>query len=889
MLKRNAPKATLLTLLIVLALVILAVVPGLAQSDLPPAEISNDEGGVEVIVGEAAYESVSFSDFSEEGVILLSDSSNFYVDRNRDPNYVLPQSSQVLGQFTTERNVSPFTYQIYLPIFAPGEYRDVDNDGGEDTGVITMDISVGSNLFGDAYLEENDFGAGLSSLRDSPEFDLLYEPVGGKFLIYAPDDQQGYPSGFGDDGRIFTEDDPTVLLPQGYTVVDLDTDPFTFDRSQTATVDLYESSYQPNIPSDFSDQSYTEAFQSLIALMRNEYSFTEYKNVDWDAKLEEFLPRFEEAEQNEDASAYQFALRDFIWSIPDGHVGAGLALTSEEFTTNTAGGLGMAITELDDGRVIVSFLVDNAPAEDADIALGAEILEINGVPIEEAISASVPYSSPFSNPINLRLQQLRYVIRFPLGDRVEVTYQNPGESEPTTVTVDTVDERESFNITSFLRGAATGEDLPIEFEIREDGYGYIRINRFGEPLLMIDLWERIINIMVSQGVSGVIIDMRQNGGGYSLGNLMASYFVNEEVVVGVREVYTEGINDFYADPVLDLETLEPPVDGPIYQGRVAILVGPACASACEFFSYSMSLNERSAIVGQYPSAGLGGNIGFVNMPDGVNMQFTVGRALNAEGGIRLEGFGVVPTVDVPVDEETVFSEEDVILNAAIAYLDEATEFTTSDGGELTLNETVEGELVLGERVRYTLTTTEDGQLDFVVVSESQTVTRIYVAGEDEPRIEAPEQELLGIQVPAGLDLVIEIGGAGDIQSGTFTFTVGTTEEIVATTSEGGLIAIGDTVEGELAQGERIRYSLILEGAATMNITLSDAAGEVDTYLRVYDDAGQIVVENDDIESGVQINSIIEGLELGKGTYVIEVGTFEDRSEGAFTLTVEDAG
>ncbi|MDX1995098.1 MAG: S41 family peptidase [bacterium] len=874
--------------LILLALLVLASVPLFAQGDLPDAEIVNDEGGVQIIVGEAAYESVSFSDFSEEAVILLSDSSNFYVDRNRDPDYTLPLEAQVLGQFTSDRNISPFSYRIFLPIIPPGESRDVDNDGQEDQGVVVMDVSTAYNLYGDAYLEDRDGGSGLSSLRDSPEFELLYEPVGGKFVIWSPDDQQGFPASFGEDGRIFTEDDPTVRVPAGYTVVNMDTDPFTFDRAQTATVDLYESVYQPNVPSDFSDLTYSDAFEALIDLMRNEYAFTEYKNVDWDALLEEFLPRFEEAERNEDQAAYQLAVRDFTWAIPDGHIGAGTPLTQEEFATNTAGGLGISIAELDDGRVIVSYLVNNGPAEDADIELGAEILEINGQPIGDAISATVPFSSPFSNPTNLRLQQLRYVIRFPLGTRVEVTYQNPGASEPETVTLDTVEERESFNITSFVRGAASGEDLPIEFEIREDGYGYIRINRFGEPLLMLDLWERILGILVSQGVPGVIIDMRQNSGGYSLGNLMASYFFDEEVPVGVREVFTEGIDDFYADPVLDLETLEPPVDGPIYRGRVAILVGPACASACEFFSYSMSLQGRSAIVGQYPTAGLGGNIAFVNLPDGVNFQFTVGRALNAEGDIRLEGFGVVPTVDVPVDEETVFSTEDVVLNAAVEYLDEATEFTTSDGGELTLGEPVQGTLVPNERVRYTITVPEEGQYDFVLETDLPTVIRIYIAGEDEPRIEVEEQLLEGVQIPAGLNLVIEIGGAGDVQEGDFTFTLRSTEEIEVSTELVGDINIGDTVEGELARGQRLRYRLIVEEEATVNISLTDAAGEVDTYLRVYDESGDLLAENDDIVTGEEINSLLEGLELGKGVYLIEVGTFEDRSEGAFTLTVEQS-
>jgi len=50
---------------------------------------------------------------------------------------------------------------------------------------------------------------------------------------------------------------------------------------------------------------------------------------------------------------------------------------------------------------------------------------------------------------------------------------------------------------------------------------------------------------------------------------------------------------------------------------------------------------------------------------------TIGRAVDAEGNIHLEGKGVVPTVKVPVTAETLQKEangEDVVLDAAIAFL-----------------------------------------------------------------------------------------------------------------------------------------------------------------------------------------------------------------------------
>jgi hypothetical protein len=55
------------------------------------------------------------------------------------------------------------------------------------------------------------------------------------------------------------------------------------------------------------------------------------------------------------------------------------------------------------------------------------------------------------------------------------------------------------------------------------------------------------------------------------------------------------------------------------------------------------------------------------MPENINTQMTIGRAVDAQGNIHLEGKGVVPTVKVPVTAETLkqlADGEDVVLQAA---------------------------------------------------------------------------------------------------------------------------------------------------------------------------------------------------------------------------------
>lgn len=655
--------------LLVLSLLLLILTRSLVAAqdkEIPPAEIVNDEGGPVQITGEVIYTNGFFTLGVDEPLIILEDQAGF-VDRNR--GFLMSEESQTIGKITSDFYTSPFNYSVELPIQPAASLRDVDQNDQKNTGVMIYAIAYWQNVWGDPFLEERDlYGGGWSTAYASTHVDQNassgYEVIGGKYIVYAPDDQQGFPSGFGEDGKLFTGDDNIVRLPQGYTIVDMDTDPFTFDRSKNLQIDLIEGEGAQQ--EDFSTLGYANAFDAMIEMFRKKYAFTELKGIDWDAEKAEFRPRFEEAEKNNDSVAYQLALRDFIWSIPDGHLSA--PADPQDFQDATGGGLGLAVRELDDGRVIVNFLLEGGPAAEAGIELKAEITAIDGKPIEQAISDIVPWSSPFSSEHVRHLQQLRYVTRFPLGQDVEIQYKNPGESETKTVTLTTVDERDSFRSSSFARGL-TGFEQPIEYRLLDSGFAYVKIYSFSDSArLSISLWERMIQTLNQQQIPGLIIDMRQNGGGSGyLADQMAAYFFNEPLTLGNTASYDEGKDSFYMDPNLEEKYFLPP-ESLRYNGNIAVLVGPFCNSACEFFSWDMTQQDRAAIVGQYPTAGLGGGQTTYLMPDGLQLQYSTGRHLDKDGNVVVEGTGVPPTVKVPVNEETLFTEGDPILDAAVEYL-----------------------------------------------------------------------------------------------------------------------------------------------------------------------------------------------------------------------------
>ena len=647
-----------------------AVLPTLGPATTAPAiesPVSIQDSGPKIITGNVSYTNTFFTEGVAEPEIILEDEGGF-VTRNR--KFVIPIESQVIGEITSDFYKSPFTYSLSLPAEPNGTLHDVNHDNKKDTGVMVFAIAYWTNTWGDPYLELRDQGGGgwsnaYASTKISTNRDSYMEVYGGKYLVYAPDDKQQFPSGFGDDKKLFTNDDPIMNIPAGWSVVDMDKTPFAIDRSEKPTIDLLEG--ESAAMDDFSKLSYTDAFDKMVEKFKKEYAWTELKQIDWDAKAKEFRPRFEDAEKNKDPHAYALALRDFFWSIPDTHVELDLSLLRDDFSKETAGGLGFAMRELDDGSIIANFILKDGPADKAGMKWGAEIISLDGKPTAEVVDATVPWSSPFSNPIIKRLQQVRYALRFPLDKgQVEVKFKNPGGDEQTDK-LDVVAEYDSFSFSSFNAGTSP-TDLPVEFKVLPSGYGYIKISSFSDnDVLSIQVWERAIKFFLDNKIPGVILDMRNNGGGDGwLADQMAAYFFDKETVVGNTAFYNKGSGNFYMDPG-DQKSMIPPRSELQFSGPVAVLVGPACASACEFFSYDMTINDRALIVGQYPSEGAGGSVEPFVMPENISAQMTFGRAVDAQGNIHLEGKGVTPTVKVPVTADTLQQQAngvDVVLAAA---------------------------------------------------------------------------------------------------------------------------------------------------------------------------------------------------------------------------------
>ncbi|PJF36026.1 MAG: hypothetical protein CUN49_07590 [Candidatus Thermofonsia Clade 1 bacterium] len=631
-----------------------------AQDDrLPVAVIQEDEGGVQLLRGEVAYTSLRFALFAPDPYVIMFNLSEYI----RNGGFVaertnVPSDGQVLGRVTSDPRKSPFTYELLLPqmpLGAPSAFGD-----GE---VRVYLIALVSNLLGDPFLSPREyFGAYRSAIITTERL------KSGKLLLFAEEGRGVFPSGRGADGTLFTDDDPLVRLPDGYTLVDISAEPFAFSRPRQAAVDLLEA--PSSVQDDFSEQSYLEAFDNLIALLEQKYAFSDYYGIDYERIRAELRPR---AQRVNNLETFLQLLYDLVRYFPDGHIG--INNVPDSAIRAALGGVGIWAQMLDDGRLIVYRLPANLPAARSGLQVGAEIIAVNGLPVAEALERVKPFTNTgIATAYNRLILQQRDLFRGQIGQRIAITYRNPDASAEQTVTLTFVQDVDGLiNYQPFYRVESPERWLPLETR-QVDGYTVLQLYSFADDLpLTMRLWQRAIaqarNAPSRDGKDGLIIDLRNNGGGSAyLTLLTAATFFDEPLEVGNSAEYDDEAQAFTVNP-RERNLLLPPEPEERYSGNVVLIVSPDCASACEFFSYYLTQQNRAQIVGYYGTAGLGGSRFEVILPHNIQFVYTRGRALDAQGQIHIEGKGVQPTIRVPITAENVLSRADPLMAAAVAYLD----------------------------------------------------------------------------------------------------------------------------------------------------------------------------------------------------------------------------
>ncbi|HUV15022.1 MAG TPA: S41 family peptidase [Pelolinea sp.] len=600
-----------------------------------------------------------------EHAVGLLDLTGFVL---RDKEWELPVDSQVLGYMDLDAENNRATFRLALPAVPEGEFNDVDQDARKEQGLQVFVVGYNPNLTGGVFSEGDDRSLGwpvylASVTTDSENQD---EITGGKLVIWAADGSQEFPSGFGTDGLLFSADDPIVSVPAGYSIVDLDKKPFELVRSKVVEMALYEP--EDIAVKDYSGLSYSEAFDKMYEVIRKEYAFNgiQGKQLDWDAAYAELAPRVAAAQEARDPYAYYLVLRDLMMKFKDGHVGFnGGDLEGFYIQEKILGGWGFAVKELDNKRVIVVYVGPGSPAAQEGLRVGAELIRFNGEPVQDALAKVKPFQ-PQSTDFGLRNEKTIFLTRSGIGQSVSIEFQNPGQASQTAEMI-SIQETNSLCEVSLLCGSGNEFVLPAEYQIFLDtGIGYVKLNSHYDDLgLLVRVFEHALKTFEEAGVLGVVIDMRLNFGGAPMG--LSGFLYDQDIPLGQLEYYSEKTGQFEPDGPRDKVF---PNENQYRFEKMVLLVDQYCFSACEIEAYGFSQVPGMVVMGQFPTAGVEAETarGKFLLPEGMEFNIPTGRFTLPDGSIFLEGKGVQPTVRIPVDEASVLSDEDVVLQEAIDYI-----------------------------------------------------------------------------------------------------------------------------------------------------------------------------------------------------------------------------
>jgi len=618
------------------------------------AQQTDTSGGVVQLTGKVTVTNRFSLQDATEPFMALIDLTAFI---KRDKNMKLPYPTQTITGLEGDlAKGASFTMQ--LPIEPQAKLNNVSNGKSTGQGLTVFALDYDTNTIGDGFLgpeEWEGWPGALDSLKFSPN---TYEVYGGRLIVWSPDANEMFPTGFGTDGKLFTADDPIGPIPQGWTVVDLDQKPFEQIRTKTVEMPIVEGEAAEN---DLSKLSYTDAFDALVKDLKVRYTFTDFKKINWNAIVAAIRPQIVKAEQDKSLEEFNIAMLRFSAMFHDGHLS--VDPPQDYFEKLDGGGVGLVLGYTSDNAIIARKVLDNLPAAKAGIKKGAEILQWDGGPVKQAIDGVDLLFAPASSPQGILLSKLQFLTRSPVDTTVNIRFQNPGES-PQSVSLTSVQERQSLYQSTTYPEQNIAE-APLERFYIGQLIGFIRVNTFfGDSILLVHSWNSAIQEFKDLGVSGLIIDVRSNAGGNGgVAGYFAGSFYKQSFELNESFQADKATGKFVSEGKFTVDPTALQWDKP-----VAVLIGPECASACEIFSAAMAHDPNHLLVGMYPTSGVEAGVGPWTLPGKLSFQAPVIRFQNPDGSIFLEGVGVQPNVQVPLTADNLTSDNDVVLVAAAQAL-----------------------------------------------------------------------------------------------------------------------------------------------------------------------------------------------------------------------------
>lgn len=357
-----------------------------------------------------------------------------------------------------------------------------------------------------------------------------------------------------------------------------------------------------NIPAEISNEfrPYFEAWRKV-----------QYGGLTADTSYEELL---------------QASLREMVAALGDPHTAYMNPFEVRQSDLSLQGeyeGIGAWVDTTGEYVVIIAPMV-GSPAEAAGLQSGDKVLAVDGQDMTGLDGNAV----------------ISYILG-PAGSRVTLTIEREGKPEPFDVSI----TRAQIFVPS------------LESEMLEGDIAYIQLFTFGADTA--DELRDTLEDVLSQNPRGLILDLRNNGGGFlDTAVDVSSEFIADDVIL--YEEYADG----------SLETYEARAGGVATEIPLVVLVNQGSASASEIVAGAIQDLGRGQLVGE-TTFGKGSVqiTKFLSNSQGA-LRITIARWLTPDKR-QIHEVGLEPDVIVPLNEGDLEVGNDPQLETAIELLYEA--------------------------------------------------------------------------------------------------------------------------------------------------------------------------------------------------------------------------
>jgi carboxyl-terminal processing protease len=345
-----------------------------------------------------------------------------------------------------------------------------------------------------------------------------------------------------------------------------------------------------------------------------EVNFSDSKNLDF-SLFWDIWQRLEKSYLNKKAldpqNMYWGAIKGMVGSLGDPYTVFLPPSDNKQAKEDLSGefeGVGIQLGYKDSQLAVIAPL-KGTPAWAAGVKAGDLILKIEdkettGITLPEAVK----------------------LIRGPKGTKVKLTLLHEGEKEPYEAVI--------------VRDKITVPSVELEFV---DNVAHLKLTRFGDKTG--DEWEKAVGeILAKNGLGGVILDLRDNPGGYLSGAIfIASEFLDKGVVV--QQEGASGVK----------ETFSVNRQGKLTKVKLVVLVNEGSASASEIVAGALQDYGRAKIVG-VKTFGKGTIQEAQELEGGAGLHITTARWLLPKGR-SIDKEGIKPDVEVKDDPKTEVDEQ----------------------------------------------------------------------------------------------------------------------------------------------------------------------------------------------------------------------------------------